>query len=159
MSGYFGYSMSNNAVAAYDDGLVPASKITGVPAALVREFCRRAEWHHTSSHFNRTDFYRPSEVRAVFGLEVSEDYDAVPSAVAALAAWKAAKKIGKTANNHENCRVEWLEWSGSRKHPKCTKRTADGCRVEVKGVTATITLPDGSLLVKRLETRGFSFKK
>ena len=34
MAGYAGFSMSNNAVAAYDSGLVPASKIPGVPAAL-----------------------------------------------------------------------------------------------------------------------------
>jgi hypothetical protein len=30
--------------------------------------------------------------------------------------------------------------------------------VLVKGQTANITLPDGSPLVKRLATRGFSFK-
>ena len=33
------YSMSNSAWAAYREGLVPASKVSGVPAALVRRPC------------------------------------------------------------------------------------------------------------------------
>ncbi len=51
-SGYNGYSMSNRAVQAYEDGLVPASKIREVPTPLIQEFCRYAEWHHTSSQYN-----------------------------------------------------------------------------------------------------------
>lgn len=156
MAGYCGYSMSNNAVAAYDNGLRPASKIPGVPAALVREFCGSDEWHHSSKAYNKVFFYDPTYVRAKFGLEVNEEYESNPEAVAALANHKSARKTGGTI--YKNCSVEWLEWTGSMKHPTCTKRSADGCAITIKGQTATITLPGGEKLTKRLSTRGFYYK-
>lgn len=149
MSGYHNFSMSNNAVEAYNRGLKPASKIKGIPSALVKHYCTPQEWHHSSLNYNRTDFYDPIMVRAVFGLEVSEEYNVNPLAVAALA------KYGVKAEVHENCNVRWLEWEGSLKNAKCTKRAATGCRVEVKGVTAYVTLPQGEIFTKRLSTRGF----
>lgn len=157
MAGYSpDFSMSNNAIAAYAEGRVPASKIPGVPAALVRKFCRVGEWHHTSKAYNRTPFYDPAEVRALFGLESSEDYTADPAAVAALAAHKAG---AGAADTHTDCRVEWIEWSGSLKRPHATEMTADGCTVSVKGQTATVTFPDGRTMAKRLTTNGFRFSK
>ena len=156
MSGYSpDFSMSNNAIAAYENGLRPASKIPGVPAALVKEFCRPDEWHHSSKAYNRVNFYNPAEVRAIFGLEVSEEFDADPRAVAALAVHKAG---GSSAETHLNCYVEWIEWSGSLKRPTATERAAEGCTVVVKGQTATITLPGGQTLTKRLATRSFFFR-
>jgi hypothetical protein len=146
--------MSNNAIAAYDAGLAPASKIQGVPAALVRQFRSRAEWHHTSKAFNRTDFYDPAEVRATFGLIAHDDHQANPEAVAALA----KSKAGAPPKTHSNCRVEWIEWSGSLKRSKATEHAAQGCTVIVKGQTATITLPGGATLTKRLTTNGFRFQ-
>lgn len=157
MVGYCGFSMSNNAVAAYNDGLVPASKIRGVPAVLVREHCRPSEWHHCSKNYNEVDFYEPSKVRAIFGLEAHEDYKADPRAVAALAAHKAGAK--KAAEVMTNCRVEWIEWSGSLRRPKAKQMAADCCTVTVKGQTARITLPDGRTMTKRLATNGFFFKQ
>ena len=62
MAGYNGFSISNNAVAAYDDGLVPASKVPGVPAVLIKAHCRPTKWHHSSKNYNRTNFYNPAEV-------------------------------------------------------------------------------------------------
>lgn len=76
MGGYDGYSMSNRARAAYDDGLVPLSKITaatladaGLPIsarafrALIRGgWITPAEWHHTSKQYNRTHFYDLADV-------------------------------------------------------------------------------------------------
>lgn len=154
MAGYSpDYSMSNNAIAAYDGGLVPASKIPGIPAVLVKQFCRRAEWHHTSKAFNRTDFFDPAEVRATFGLAMHDDVAADPVAIAALAAHKA----GAGSVTHINCRVEWIEWTGTLKRPHATERTAEGCLVTVKGQTATIALPDGKIFTKRLTTNGFRF--
>lgn len=106
---------------------------------------------------NRVDFYDPTEVRATFGLEQHEDYEADPRAVAALAAHKSGAK--SLPEVFTNCRVEWIEWGGSLKHPKATKMAAEGCTVSVKGQTASITLPDGKTLTKRLTTNGFSFHK
>lgn len=71
MAGYDGYSMSNNARDAYERGLVPASKITkallekhnikesvGFIKWMIKEGHLVAdEWHHSSKHYNRTNFY------------------------------------------------------------------------------------------------------
>lgn len=156
MAGYnWNVGMSNNAVAAYSDGLLPASKIGGIPAALIEKHCRYSEWHHASKAFNCVKFYDRDYVRAVFGLDgATEETD--QQAVADLAASKVAKKSGPAI--HANCKVDWLEWSGSLKRPTCTERTELGCTVSVKGATATITLADGKVFTKRLSTRGFSFR-
>ncbi len=153
MAGYYNYSMSNNAVLAYKKGLLPASKIPGVPASLVKPFCQPTEWHHTSSKYNRTDFYNPDEVRAIFGLQSHGNIKANPAAVAALDQYKA----GPTTETYANCRVQWIEWAGTAKKPTRTTMTADNCTVEVKGQTATVTLPSGKTIVKRMFTKGFAF--
>ena len=159
MAGYnYAAGMSNNAVAAYDDGLLPASKIKGIPAALIEAHCRYAEWHHSSKAYNRTKFYDPAYVRARFGLEASEEHQADADAVAALSAAKTAKKAD-SSQVLTGCSVEWLEWSGSLSRPRCEEMKAEGCTVVVKGQTATITLADGSSFIKRLSTRGFRFTR
>ena len=156
MSGYNGFSMSNNAVAAYDDGLLPASKIKAVTPILIERFCRYAEWHHSSKAFNRVKFYDPDYVLATFGLIPSDDHDANDAAVTALAAHKAEKKSGPEIL--DNCTVEWIEWTGSLRRPKATERKEEGCMVAIKGQTATITTRSGEVFVKRLSTRGFSYR-
>jgi hypothetical protein len=153
MSGYSEFSMSNNAVAAYENGLLPASQIGGVPAALVKQFCRYSEWHHCSCRFNEVLFYDPAYVRATFGLETSDEHESNPAAVAALAAHKAALKA--EPDRHDGCTVHWLEWSGNIRHRRSHERTEAGCRVSIKGSTATITLVSGTVFTKRLTTRGF----
>jgi hypothetical protein len=62
MAGYDGYSMSNNAVAAYEDGEAPASEVArrigrGATAKAVAEVLPRSSWHHTSKMYNCTNFY------------------------------------------------------------------------------------------------------
>jgi hypothetical protein len=152
--GYDGYSMSNRAVQAYEDGLVPASKIREVPTPLIQEFCRYAEWHHTSSQYNRTNFYDPEYVLSTFGIIENEEYPPNPLAIRALQEWNANKSQEKV---YENCAVTWLEWSGTRRHPHAEEKVVSGCRVSVKGQTATIVLPNGNTFKKRLTTKGFSF--
>lgn len=90
MAGYYGYSMSNNAVQAYADGEKPLSKWTKkeilqrvaevygnelaeavtswTVKSLKRVFLEKTSWHHTSKFYNQTDFYSFNE-----GLEVSAD--------------------------------------------------------------------------------------
>lgn len=74
-AGYAGYSMSNNAVSAYENNERPLSRWT---LALVKAYIaeqegievedfeivgfwksllKKTSWHHTSSRYNRTDFY------------------------------------------------------------------------------------------------------
>lgn len=79
-SGYIGYSMSVRAKEAYENGEKPLSKWTkaailaalkeargeeyanvakGYPLAALKKVCLEwASWHHTSKHFNKTDFYQ-----------------------------------------------------------------------------------------------------
>lgn len=76
MAGYNGYSMSNNAINAYDDGEMPLSKwtkteiieavkslnsdinITKLTVKQMKEnLLTCSSWHHTSRKYNATDFY------------------------------------------------------------------------------------------------------
>ena len=80
MAGYADdFSMSNNAIDAYNRGLRPRSKwskadilnalpanaraylqLDGYPLEFLREYFLVAEeWHHTSKLYNKTEFYRP----------------------------------------------------------------------------------------------------
>lgn len=148
--------MSNNAVAAYGEGLLPASKIKRVPAGLIQRYCRFSEWHHSSKAYNRVKFYDPEYVLACFGLIRHEDHPSIPDAVAALA--EARKRRTKLLPEvYGPCSVRWLEWSGTLRRPHCEEHTADNAVVSLKGQTATITLATGRVFIKRLSTRGFSF--
>lgn len=82
MAGYCGYSMSNNAVKAYNEGEKPLSKWSKkdiIEAVVVREktsidisvltlkelrdeFLVYSSWHHTSKFYNQTEFYNLDEV-------------------------------------------------------------------------------------------------
>ena len=60
MTGYDGFSKSNNAIAAEENGLYPASVLARrlkVKTAAVRALLAPEEWHHTSKRYNRTDYY------------------------------------------------------------------------------------------------------
>lgn len=62
MSGYsWDRGMSNNAVAAYSAGELPASKAARQfgfkSVAALRRHIRPSSWHHTSKFYNSTDFF------------------------------------------------------------------------------------------------------
>lgn len=85
MAGYNGFSMSNNAVEAYYNGEKPLSKwkkadiieaienaikdgnltlncnmekLKKLPVKILKKLCLYySSWHHTSNHYNKTDFY------------------------------------------------------------------------------------------------------
>ena len=76
MSGYSGYSMSNNAIDAYENGEKPLSKWTKKEILnavneinpnidlsklnlkiLKSKLLEKTSWHHTSKKYNKTDFY------------------------------------------------------------------------------------------------------
>lgn len=94
MAGYNGWSMSNNAVQAYEDGEMPLSKWTKktlvyelsnapdtepeevakvlkpYPLKEVKDKCLvYAGWHHTSSRYNRTAFYALDDFEDLADLE------------------------------------------------------------------------------------------
>jgi hypothetical protein len=169
MAGYFGYSMSNNAVDAYNNGRMPASvlaKKIRVSTAAVKSILSPCEWHHTSSHYNRTDFYDGSILIPLANNTIprfsdfyndDELYDAADLLIEMQNFTKAEKTNSKKVV-YENCTVYWLEWGGTRKRPKCTECEESGCRVEFNGKTSfEITLPTGKKFLKRQGTNGFSF--
>ena len=143
---------SDNALAAERDGRFPASGIAtaiGVPAGAVSALAPSdGEWHHASKFANEVPYYE---------LEACREYFASEEGKAALVAWKETKKAVAVVV-HEGQTVTWLEWGGTRKHPKADKCTLAGCIVTVKGNTATVKQPDGRTFQKRLTTRGFSFR-
>ena len=60
---YIGYSMSEGAKRAYEEGKVPFSKLKPITKQILRIITNgnpqewASEWHHTSKYYNRTWFY------------------------------------------------------------------------------------------------------
>lgn len=138
MAGYFGFSMSNNAVEAYGNGEMPLSKWTKkkifedieemnldlkcsveilkkIPVKELKNIILcQASWHHTSSHFNKTDFYTIDYKR----LESLTDND-IKKLIKKIKEEK--EKSASVQLVEEKWKCQFLEWSGSRKHPVATE--------------------------------------
>lgn len=134
-SGYSGYSMSNRAVDAYEDGEMPLSKWTKKMIisevvehehfteeelkkyhknVLAEYFLFESSWHHTSKFCNATDFYSIDEDIAKEGSikeleEIKKRY--TPER-------KPKKEIKKL--EARKAHITYLEWAGTRVHPKAT---------------------------------------
>lgn len=141
MAGYNGWSMSNNALQAYEDGQKPLSKWTKanifyeieeqelelkcsvdklkkLPVKVLKEMCLiYASWHHTSNHYNKTDFY---------SLDIDYIESLTDEKIDELIAGYKEKKKAKEQPLEEKWRCAFLEWSGSRKHPKATEVIEEG---------------------------------
>lgn len=167
MAGYNGFSMSNNAVAAYEDGEKPLSKWTKtdifdaineqevelkcsieklkkLPTKVLKEICLiYSSWHHTSNHYNKTDFY---------SLDIDRIENLTDDKIEELLSdYKADKKV-ESKPSEEKWKCAFLEWSGSRKHPKATEVIEEGT---VKG--NWFYRKDGSK--KKTTANGFRFIK
>ena len=165
MAGYSGWSMSNNAVAAYSDGEKPLSKWTKadifeaineqevelkcsieklkkLPVKVLKKICLTySSWHHTSNHYNKTDFY---------SLDIDRIESLTDNAIdELLLSYKVDKKT-QTKPSEEKWRCSFLEWSGSRNHPKATEIIEEGI---VKG--NWFYRKDGSK--KKTTANGFKF--
>lgn len=134
-SGYSGYSISNRAVDAYEDGEMPLSKWTKKMIisevvehehfteeelkkyhknVLAEYFLFESSWHHTSKFCNATDFYSIDEDIAKEGSikeleEIKKRY--TPER-------KPKKEIKKL--EARKAHITYLEWGGTRVHPKAT---------------------------------------
>lgn len=150
MSGYSGFSKSNNAVAAEADGRFPASVVARrlkVPTEYVRERIGTREWHHSSKFYNCVSYYDIAECAEWLDSEEGRSD---------FAEWRAAQKP-RQASTRTGCRVEWLEWVGTRNHPRAIKRNADGCTVTDKGgAFLEILLPNGRTLKKKKDCKGLN---
>jgi len=169
MAGYKGYSKSNNAVEAEANEQYPASvlaKKLKVPTAAVKAILRPCAWHHTSKMYNSTDYYDGSLLLILaagiadtrdYSLEEIEELNHTKKQLASLRAWRAPKtRANKT---WKGCRVDWLEWGGSRRNPKATERSAEHCTVEWNGgAFCVVTFSDGSTMRKKTSCRGFTVR-
>jgi hypothetical protein len=144
MAGYCGYSMSNNAVDAYNSGEKPLSRwtkaeiIEGVQEAIkegdiepkfdlenLKKLTLKSlkevtliytSWHHTSNHFNETDFFSIN----VYALNELTN-EKIEQIVKESKEEKAKKKAKKKEPEEEVWKCAFLIWEGTRKHPKATE--------------------------------------
>lgn len=167
MAGYNGFSMSNNAVEAYSNGEKPLSKWTKadifdtieeqevelkcsieklkkLPVKVLKEVCLiYSSWHHTSNHYNKTDFY---------SLDVNRIENLTDDKIEELFLNHKADKKAESKPLEERWECAFLEWSGSRKHPVATEVIEEGI---VKG--DWFYRKDGSK--KKTTANGFRFIK
>lgn len=131
MAGYCGYSMSNNAVRAYDQGKKPLSKWTKgdlldaledkadyarklTTSELRDELLEYREWHHTGKFYNATRFY---------GISYEKAEGLTKERVDEIIARRTHSKPDKQKPTFITALVTYTEWEGTRKHPKPVKRT------------------------------------
>lgn len=171
MAGYHNYSMSNNAVAAYARGEMPLSKWTkaailaaaaeylehdengaqklewlraGRLANLKRFALHNSSWHHTSSHYNSTDFFSLDELN----LDNMTEIDA-----AKLKENEEAPAVDVAPGRRVGC-IEWLEWGGTRKHPRAFERKLENVEIEEKGCFYLVFKNGVQVLKKKIGSNG-----
>ena len=161
-SGYTGYSMSNRAVEAYNSGEQPISNWTkqemldvveelnpsileacrGLSVSELRDFLLTySGWHHTSSYFNRTNFY-----------EIREDIeDLKPEDVPK----HKCRKKDLAVRFHGD--IYYLIWGGTKKHPKATEMALKNVDIEVHGSFYVVYNDSGTeILRKKIGSNGTS---
>lgn len=133
MAGYCGYSMSNNAVEAYENGQRPLSRWTkgkilnsvkhlladdpklDVKLQLLKKFTVKnlkeylltdCGWHHTSMYYNETEFWEIDEDK-LHELTISD----IELALNEKAKSKPKKDIAVGV-------ISVQEWGGTRNHPR-----------------------------------------
>ena len=159
--GYHGYSKSHRATAAETEGKYPASRLarllkvrTGAVVAIMQP----SEWHHTSSHYNATDYYDGAVLLDVASGNTGglgpEEITEANELLDQLRAWRPPPATERT---WEGCTVCWLEWSGTRRHPHAEACLACGVTVTYKG-GAYLHMTGGTgdpPKRKKMGTRGF----
>ena len=120
----------------------------GVPVAWVKRQ-RTQEWHHTSSRYNVTDYYDLESLQEI--LESPEGQEQLAEVKAEIAAAKKSEPRTITGAT-----VRWLEWGGTRNHPRAIERREAGCTVvDAGGKFVTVLLPSGGSFRKGKRTNGF----
>lgn len=173
-SGYNVYSMSKRAVEAYEQGEKPISKwnkkaffidleenkedyninvekinaLKLLKVSILKEnFLKNSSWHHTSNHFNKTDFY-------------NINYDKIEKmTIEEIKALKNQESLKKEIQEPEKKKgkILYLEWSGSRKHPKATKKILENVYILEKGCFYYIFDENNKeILKKKIDSNGTS---
>ena len=135
-NGYHGYSMSNNAVDAYNDGEMPLSKwtkrelldaieaendkidVSKLTAEELRDnFLTYAGYHHTSSYYNSTIFYRLKD--SVEDLTQSD----IDQIIADRRKPEKKEPKPREPKKQMTALVRFTEWTGTRSHPRPVEHT------------------------------------
>ena len=121
---------SNNAVAAEEEGLSPASVIArryGLESQAVSEILTVEEWHHTSAAFNETWYYRAEEAE--------EKMEALRERSAELRAQREAYR--KDSHIFYDCLVWWTEKIKNGRRFEEVERAIEAKKVVGRGQTVT----------------------
>lgn len=93
-------------------------KLRKLPVKILKEVCLRySSWHHTSNHYNETDFYSLDEERIENLTDAKIDE--------LLIEYK-ANKNEEVKPTEEKWKCAFLEWGGTRKHPTATEIIEEG---------------------------------
>ena len=170
-SGYSGYRMSNRAVEAYGNGEMPLSKwtkaemisairnideekakaLSKVKVSILRDtLLHNSSWHHTGKYFNETEFY-------------SIDTDKLSELTLADIEELAKRDTGKK-EPEEVSRIKgdfyYIEWTGTRNHPKANEKCLKDVFVEERGCFYHVFDEKGNfLLKKKIDSNGTRFSK
>ena len=129
MAGYHNFSKSNNAVIAERNGLYPKTqaikeiaKKYGFSQKKVKAWIDAggytpSEWHHSSKFYNEIQYYNT---------ELDED------ALEDLTDFEPASSDPKKSEESGIYLIQWIEWEGTRRHPKAVKHEYEG-RAVIKG--------------------------
>lgn len=151
-NGYDGYSRSNNAINAEEEGRFPASKaakILGITTDTLKHFFEtdHMEWHHTSKHYNKVKFYDVTEIEKEITQEVL-DFDKEVR----------RKKRESKPVKLSGCEVEWIEWVGTGRNKRKVEHKEQGCKIVISGQKHVITTKSGHTFTKMFDANGFSYK-
>ena len=165
--GYHGWSKSNNAVSAEDEGRFPATvaaKKLGVKAGAIKLYIPTGEWHHTSNHYNKTYYYDIADLllykEGGRDALAEEGYDETEiDRIENLYNDMKAYKEPKADEQVYRADITYVEWGGTRKHPKADEQKYENVIVRQKGSFYTFTLPNGTKVRKKIGSNGTKVKR
>lgn len=173
-SGYYGFSMSNNAVDAYADGEMPLSKWTkyeilrkvekflvenneapfsmdilkkAPKSVIVDLILYHSSKHHTSKYCNYTDFYAIDYNEV---LELTDDI--ILEQIELYNERKEERKMEKENVIKYRGEIHYLRWEGTRRHPKAYDEWLCDVNIEEKGCFYIITDDEGNQLLRKKMT-------
>lgn len=162
-AGYSGWSKSNNAIEAESENKFPASiaaKKLGVSTEAIRVYIPTSEWHHYSSYYNEVKVYditpylmlknNDAEINELYDSDEIEEFKAIYKLMKEFTKQEKVNKDGKKYKAN----VEYIEWSGTRSHPKANIKQYNNITVIEKGQFYTFILPDKTEVRKKIGSNG-----
>lgn len=135
----FDYSKSNNALLAETNGIYPLTQainilskelnITKNQAKQLLQKIGPSEWHHTSSWYNKTDYYDTNieSILDYLDIDTVENLKKYIEETFKSTITKKEEPKGYYGN------IDYLTWSGTRNYPKATENTLENVYIVEKG--------------------------